>query len=665
MVQGIPSRLAFEVTDAFGGPLDVTGKVINDAKEIIDDFGVTRDGRGSFCYTPGTDERKAVVAYDGKEYRFDMPQTLSQGFALRVDNLSSADSLGISLQKSQQTSAEMLGMVVTCRGKLYHYCLINMLRNEPVCFKVDKAILPAGVSQITVFDSAGKIRCKRLIFISPKEHLTIKAKSDKETYEPYEAVRLEFSVTGRGDNPVQTSFSVSVRDGMSEVQSDCNILTDLLLTSDIKGYVHRPSCYFESDDLPHRSALDLLMMVQGWHRYSWPQMAGTEPFELKHSPEQGIEMHGQVVSFVRQTPKPDVTVSSFLLKRGEDEKDAHAFDVFVTDSLGRFSFLGDITGKWDMILAVSEKGKRKNHRILLDRLFAPEPERYRYTDMQIALAGEEQANMETDQPEELPGTGETDEEDINAFLKAYEDSLAKVGDTEKTLRLDEVTVTAKKSSREKDIFNSRSKAIACYDVQSEWDDITDRGKYIGKDIHELMINMNGNFRKVFSRQGEYWDYKGKMPLFVINYKPTMHTEMDYNKYKQIRLEAIKSIYVNENLSVMCKYADSRLSPFAVEKLYGCVVFIETFPDDKIPADAGKGVRKTWLEGYSHVKEFYSPDYSLLPPVPDYCRTLYWNPSVMPDKEGKACVEFYNNSRCEKFVIRAETITADGKIGIYK
>ena len=93
--------------------------------------------------------------------------------------------------------------------------------------------------------------------------------------------------------------------------------------------------------------------------------------------------------------------------------------------------------------------------------------------------------------------------------------------------------------------------------------------------------------------------------------------------------------------------------------------IETYPEGKIPTEAGKGVRKTWLDGYSPVKEFYQPNYSALPPVPDYRRTLYWNPSVSTDKDGKAHIRFYNNSRCRKLKINAETITADGLIGIYE
>ena len=59
-----------------------------------------------------------------------------------------------------------------------------------------------------------------------------------------------------------------------------------------------------------------------------------------------------------------------------------------------------------------------------------------------------------------------------------------------------------------------------------------------------MINMNNNFRKAFSRQDEYLQYKGRMPLFVINYEPTMATEMDYNKYKLIRLRS-HQVYLHQ------------------------------------------------------------------------------------------------------------------------
>ena len=159
--------------------------------------------------------------------------------------------------------------------------------------------------------------------------------------------------------PVQNTFALSVRDGMNEVESGRNILTDLLLMSEIKGYVRNPGYYFEAEDDTHRMAIDLLLRIQGWRRYSWKQMTGIESLNLKYGPERGIETRGQVVSFVRQLPKPNVEVSCFLKKRGENEENSSFIEAITTDSLGRFSLISDIYGKWDLILAVTVNKKRK------------------------------------------------------------------------------------------------------------------------------------------------------------------------------------------------------------------------------------------------------------------------------------------------------------------
>ena len=107
------------------------------------------------------------------------------------------------------------------------------------------------------------------------------------------------------------------------------------------------------------------------------------------------------------------------------------------------------------------------------------------------------------------------------------------------------------------------------------------------------------------------------------------------------------------------------SLFEIAESVGCAVFIETYPEGEIPARGAKGVRKTWLEGYSTTSEFYHPTYSDLPYDPDYRRTLYWNPMVTTDATGMSKIQFYNNSRAMNFTISAETITSQGMIGVYK
>lgn len=287
-----------------------------------------------------------------------------------------------------------------------------------------------------------------------------------------------------------------------------------------------------------------------------------------------------------------------------------SFGLFTTDSLGRFSFVSQIEGKWNLILAVTKEGKKKDHRIVLDRVFAPVPRMYPLAEMQVRVpGGEQKVAPSSDEPADTVQV----EEDYNLFLQAYEDSLRRLGIDEKIHHLDEVEVKARKRDKASDVYQARTKSIAYYDVASEMDDIQDRNGFVGDDIHELMRNMNPDFYTQFSPSGEeYLFYKGRLALFVINYERTRHEEMDFNKYRSLTLESIKSIYISEDLGTMCRYADPRFTPMNIDKLYGCVVLIETKPEGEIPAKGAKGVRKTWLEGYSKVKEFYSPDYRVLP-----------------------------------------------------
>lgn len=664
LIEGVFSNVAFEVTDAYGNPVALSGKIVNRGKEEIGTFTTTHEGRGVFVYVPtGEDRDRAEVEFDGKKYRFDLPEAQLQGYAMHIDNLSSQDSISVRVQKNIHTPAAVLGLAILAHGKLLNFCMINIHKNTPVFFKLDKSAWTPGVVQVVLFDTKGQIIADRLVFARKPKLLTITAQKDKENYLPFDRVMLEFAVRDTVGKPVRTPISVSIRDGWEEVENRHSMLTDLLLMSEIKGYVHRPLYYFEADDYEHKAALDNLLMVQGWRRHSWKRESGIEPFELKYMPEQGIEVHGQVVSFVKGKPKPNVQVSSFLAKRGEEEKSSGTFsaDFFETDSIGRFTFSSDITGKWNLILSVMEKGKKKDCRIILDRVFSPNPKQYLLGDMQVILSDQQTSGVGTEfQIDTIIGN----DTDYNHFMDAYEDSLEKRGIHEKYHRLDEVVVKAKKWSREKEIYENRSKSVAYYDVPSEMDEICDRGDFVGNDIHDLLIRMNEKFVRRVSNGEEWLQYKGRSPLFVVNYRRTEANEIAQSYYKTLNLEAIKSIYINEELFIKCRYADSSMSPMDVDDLYSCVVFIETYPEGEIPVKGGKGVRKTWLDGYSEPVEFYHPDYSILPKDEDYRRTLYWNPEVIPDEAGNARVSFYNNSRCRRLKIIAETISPDGTIGVY-
>ena len=442
--------------------------------------------------------------------------------------------------------------------------MLTVTRSRPVRFGLDKRDLPVGVAQVVWFDPSGRLVADRLIFAGQPDTLSVAVRSDKAAYQPYDSICLDVEVRDAEGRPVLAPLSVSVRDGWQEVENRHSLLTDLLLMSDIKGYVHRPAWYFESGDLVHRRALDELLMVQGWRRYDWESMAGVRPFDLKYLPEQGIELHGTVVSMVRSKPRAGVEVSPFLSSPGEDPEVGRqqSNGLITKDRLGRFSIVSQIEGKWNLILAVTKEGKKKDHRIVLDRVFAPAPRMYPLAEMQVRVpGGEQKVAPSSDEPADTVQV----EEDYNLFLQAYEDALRRLGIDEKIHHLDEVEVKARKRDKASDVYQARTKSIAYYDVASEMDDIQDRNGFVGDDIHELMINMNPAFSRVHSPSGEeYLFYKGRFALFVINYERTRHEEMDFSGGGGRGGGAGGAGDFCEFLWTMCRYADPRFTPMNID-----------------------------------------------------------------------------------------------------
>lgn len=656
LVNGNRTKVGFEATDRYGHPVEINGIIKDDEQRELLYFSSLHEGKGIFELTPDRHPMTAYVRYDGKEYKFALPESIEEGYTLTVDNVTSKDSLFVEIQ---HTSNDTLGMAILGGGILHSSYLIIPREGTPVKASIDRTHLSPGVSQIILFDKTGRKISDRLIFNEGNCRMKVHTEFDKPSYEPYEEVNLKITLKDVDGHPFSTPMSLSIRERDGEVKFNRNILTDLLLMSEIRGYVHDPGYYFESDDEEHRRKLDLLLLVQGWRRYSWDHMTGKEKFPIRYEVEDTVlSVNGRVLSYNKKEPKPGVDVSAFLMHRNEDTYNPESYaDIYRTDSLGKFHFNADVTGEWNMVLALREKGKKKDYMIQLDRLFSPSPRQYRFTDMELDFDyGSNNGQLLTEDYEDNGNA--MDEPDV---ISLFKDSLMVSGT--KIKELPEVVVKGKKNSKERDIYKARSKSLAYYDVKSGLDDIRDEGEYIGDDIHKFLRSMNRNFSRTLSNGEEYLLYKGRMPLFVINYMRTNRTKFDYDKYKYIRLEAIKSIYISEDLGSMCDYADPMINPFDIDKLYGCAVFIETYPDGEIPVDAGKGVRKTRLEGYSKVREFYNPDYSMLEPEPDYRRTLYWNPNLYTNENGEAAVRFYNNGTAGDFQADLQTVTSTGLIGV--
>lgn len=175
LVKDVPVRVAFEATDAYGNPVDVSGRVVDKEGCECLTFTTGHEGKGSFTYTAGEGEGRAEVIWNEKRYRFDLPEAREQGFACSVDNLSSPDSLLVTVQKNA--------------------------RSRPVRFGLDKRDLPVGVAQVVWFDPSGRLVADRLIFAGQPDTLSVAVRSDKAAYQPYDSIRLDVEVRDAEGRP--------------------------------------------------------------------------------------------------------------------------------------------------------------------------------------------------------------------------------------------------------------------------------------------------------------------------------------------------------------------------------------------------------------------------------------------------------------------------------
>lgn len=632
LVQGLISQIAFKATNSIGQGIDLSGIVINNKGDEITTFSTTHQGMGFFQFCPDSSKYKVKVTYKDKDYTFKLPEASPTGYVLTINNLQKDNTI-IQLKRSTLCPGDTVGISISSRGKINFFDIVEMVKQPEYLLKTTKKNLPAGVNQITIFTQTGEIIAQRMIFIHPEVKKFILVAPSKNSYKPFEKISLDCRVTDPIGNPIETSFSLSIRDSATEFagQHAANMRTNLLLSSDLKGYIEDANYYLVSNDKMHRHALDLLLMIQGWSRYPWPLMAGEVAFDCRHKIEKGIVIDGTVFSLspFGKKIKPNLEVKMWLYSdSGKAQR-----GVCITDNKGMFNFLPeDFFGKWNLMIETSKIQVEKDvqqkiwTRIQLDRIFSPKPRMY--------------SSMEVEEPDSV-----SSEKTTAQNTAEYQ----KTSITENQL-LKEVRVSAsKKRSVKKDVV---------YNVEKEIDDMIDQGFSYPNTVQEYMMardskfwfkGVNGSTTSGNSRYGSggwatiSFDANGK--------QITGWRHQDETIFRPI--EEVQKIVVSFNDYKKLPNNDSEIKE-------GVVVYV--YPFKFTSARIQKGMRATYLEGYAlPPKEFYHPDYSkgVLPGDVDYRRTLYWNPDVKTDSTGKAVIALYNNGSCKKLIISAEGMTSDG------
>lgn len=691
LIIGLKSKVAFKVVDKDGIGIDAKGIVYDSNKQPVASFETVHQGMGCFYLEPTSNGYYVEVDYKGKKHKEELPLSLTSGYVMELSQINDEE-LQIDIRKTLNLVGDTIGVSSSCRGRANSFAVVNMTAVNKAAVKLQLKNMETGVNQITIYDREGRILCDRLIFVNHNDkQLKVTKTQNKEVYSPMEKINMEFAFNDILGNPVETSFSLSVKDAgtsTSTVYND-NVMTNMLLSSDIKGYIEDPSYYFEGKDEKRKSDLDLLLLTQGWRRYVWEQMSGTQDFRFVQEAEKGILIDGTVKAAVRDKVKENVDVAVVL----SNDTLGVLHESGKTDNLGRFNiYARDIKGEWDLVLQTKENNKKKDYRILLNRLFSPMPRAYMGFETKMSDKVRERRIIE----QEKDGSGSLVKDTV--FVMNEKDHL-----------LPTVTITEKRKYNEKaeDLAGSNLQ----YDVRKEMDSMADAGDYLGDNIVEFLLKTDPNFAvdyfakaspkavlTEFDRIAPTYYYSTQPILFIVNNEPL--NKSPWVNVEDIPLGRIETIAISDSRSIAMRLTSKGWVDLSVSKLDNLnydsfdyeledayteelptlsdpivkrnktrdriYVLLYTYPNEKARADK-KSMRHTKLQGYSYTKDFYNPqyNYSVFPDERDYRRTLYWNPDIKTDKAGKAGVSFYNNSTSQQISIDAETITPSGQFGVYE
>jgi hypothetical protein len=322
MITGVINRIAFKAVDGRGRGLNAAGVVIDDSGRELVHFKTRHDGMGSFDLQPQTGIRyRAKVEFNGSRSEiFDLPNSREDGIALRVDRnggeIVVALSSGLSSGDPGYKGNFML--LAHTRGQVVFSEMIS-LEDGKALINVQEGLFPAGISHFTVFDHANLPVAERLVFNPGTNKLIFMPRVFRIDHGHQDYIAMQISAADNEGVPVEAWFSIAVvNGGFKEQARSAGMLSNMLLTSDLRGLIHDPQHYFDLSG-ERETDLDHLMMTHGWRRFKWDPVLSGELPELSHQTASSIIIKGRVTDPAKDEPVSRHPVHLNILGGYDDE----------------------------------------------------------------------------------------------------------------------------------------------------------------------------------------------------------------------------------------------------------------------------------------------------------------------------------------------------------
>lgn len=612
LVEGLPNRMAIKAVNANGLGENVKGQIIDNSGNEVTKFETSHLGMGSIFFTPQAEKSYAakVKLMDGRELNLQLPTVEKSGYVLTINN---ADSAKMSIRVAMSPdllNKGTLKLLGQRNGEVYVASNIQTSK-QFTSMVIDKKDFASGIVQFTLFNADNLPVAERLAFVNnSSDKIELEIPALRTVYGKKENVNLDL-IAKNNENLVKGAFSVAVTNASvvnPDPENESNLLTQMLLTADLVGYVEKPNSYFLNNHMESRIALDNLLLTQGWRKINWKALLDNTAPVQSFEAEKEMKISGTLKSPAGR-PVVNGKITMFSNSDGLFTADT------VTNNKGRFnfgamSFNDQVTFR---IQGKTEKGKGYNE-IEIDQV-----------PKQAMSPNKNRADVEVNVNEALAG-----------YLKqsnAYFDELVKSGRLEKVINLDEIKVTTKAP-----VLTS----------SSNWNG---PGK---ADFVVTSKELGGSHRI-----SNY--LKGSVPgITLVNNIPYLSRSLATSSKAQPM-----AIYV-DGVEIKPQYLDEEVLAINVEsievlrsgeytKWYGgapggvLVITSKSTVINKDYASFAAGIMTYIPTGYSAIREFYSPKYEPnTNDKPDLRTTVYWHPNLISDQNGKFNVNYFNTEQAGNY-----------------
>lgn len=391
-VGGVEQRIAYKATNNLGTLVNGVFCLCRADGSVIAQTVPNNEGMGVITLPRELPVDEAVyLTQDGKRYRLPAVEPRAQ-YALAAEQHEESVDIFIRANADRQ---RLLGLLVSCRTQPCYFDTIHVFAHDDIVMTLSNDMLHDGVNAIDLFDEDGRSLCRRLVWKQPAEdrRLQLEVRQNEATYKAFQPIALDMMLTDdEGYSVPDATFSVSVRDAETDLVNPplVDLTTELLLSSEVKGYIHRPQQYDGSPE--GQRALDLLLMVQGWTADDFETMAGVKEFCMNQPFEDKLLLRGTVYKDndkLKPYPNLDLLLQMYTLEGASLQAKLQ------TDADGRFVYKSDVDYCGDWIAQITtdetvtnlrgeEQQKKRWSRVAFDRWFAPALRPYSRGELELS-----------------------------------------------------------------------------------------------------------------------------------------------------------------------------------------------------------------------------------------------------------------------------------------